>query len=490
MEPLAPEEGFVDVSADKDGGLLKKIISEGVAIVGAEESPPDGNEVTVHYTGTLHDGGAKFDSSRDRDDKFKFTIGQGQVIKGWDQGVATMKRGEKCILRCRSDFAYGARGSPPTIPADATLNFEVELFDWQEKLKETWQMSAEEKLAAGEKLKAAGTEAFKAQDWGTASAKYTQGFDIVKDSTEDAAAPLKISLALNNAACQIKTGENSEAVTNCEFVLALEPENVKALFRKGQALLGKSDYKGAKAALKLAYKADPENKQTIKLLKQVDATQKKDKEAEKKRMARMMGGMIESEEERQKRLALIEEEKAAKVALRGANPKVFFDMTMDGEDCGRITMELYAHCVPKTAENFRALCTGEKGVGKKGKPLHYKGSKFHRVIPNFMCQGGDFTAGNGTGGESIYGEKFEDENFEEKHVGEGILSMANSGPGTNGSQFFLTTTATPHLDGKHVVFGAVIDGMDVVKAIEAVGSGGGETSKEVMIKDSGVVTEE
>lgn len=167
------------------------------------------------------------------------------------------------------------------------------------------------------------------------------------------------------------------------------------------------------------------------------------------------------------------------------NPRVYFDVTIGDDAAGRIVFELHADVVPETAENFRALCTGEKGAGRSGKPLHYKGSTFHRVIPDFMCQGGDFTNGNGTGGESIYGAKFADENFDIKHTEPGLLSMANAGPGTNGSQFFITTARTPWLDGKHVVFGRVTDGMDVVRAMEAQGSQSGRTRQRIAIADCG-----
>jgi len=172
--------------------------------------------------------------------------------------------------------------------------------------------------------------------------------------------------------------------------------------------------------------------------------------------------------------------------MAAKNPRVFFDMTIGGVDAGRIEMELRADVVPKTAENFRALCTGEKN-GANGKPLTYKGSGFHRVIPAFMAQAGDFTNHNGTGGVSIYGNKFADENFKLTHTGPGILSMANAGPNTNGSQFFICTSKTTWLDGKHVVFGSVVKGYEVVEACEKVGSQSGATSKKVVIKDCGEI---
>ncbi len=185
------------------------------------------------------------------------------------------------------------------------------------------------------------------------------------------------------------------------------------------------------------------------------------------------GGRLPSNMDRKK-----SSKKDAKKAVSRKLPRVFLEISANGKRLGRVVVELRSDVVPKTAENFRALCTGQKGFS-------YKGCVFHRIIPKFMCQSGDFVNQNGTGGISIYGSKFEDENFKLLHEKPGTLSMANNGPDTNGSQFFITFVKAPWLDGKHVVFGQVVEGMDVVKKIEPFGDSEGNPSKTVIIENCG-----
>jgi peptidylprolyl isomerase len=172
--------------------------------------------------------------------------------------------------------------------------------------------------------------------------------------------------------------------------------------------------------------------------------------------------------------------------------KAYFDVSIDGTPTGRIVMGLHGNVVPKTVHNFETLCQGNTAMGNV--QLAYAGSPFHRIIPGFMIQGGDFTRQNGTGGRSIYGTatdgRFPDESFQLKHTGPGILSMANAGPNTNGSQFFITASRTSHLDGRHVVFGLVVSGWDVVKKMEACGSRSGTPTADIRITAAGLLTDE
>ena len=481
----AAEENWIDVSKAQDGGVKKKILQEAPA--DAEGPPPDGYEVEAHYTGRLTDEAkTKFDSSHDRNKPFNFTIGQGQVIKGWDEGFASMKVGEKALLLIAPDYGYGASGSPPKIPANATLEFEVELLGFKEKQKEKWQMSTEERLECAKKLKTEGTDFFsKHKNYSKAVAKYEEaagyavGEGISGNDVTEEERPLYVSCWSNAAMCYIKLKDWPEAVRACNQVLEIDDEqkaNIKALYRRGLANTKMGLLKEAKADLMAAYKIDAKNKDVRQALAALKAASAESKKKEKAAYGGFFG-----------KVSMYDDKKGVLVPnAKGDNPHVYFQIKHGDEDLGRVVMQLYRDITPKTAENFRALCTGENGIGTLGKLLHYEGCTFHRVIKDFMIQGGDFTNGNGTGGESIYGEKFDDENFTIKHTKEGLLSMANSGPGTNGSQFFITCKETPHLDDKHVVFGHVVEGMDIVHKVENVEVGPNDKpAEDVVIAECG-----
>uniref|UniRef100_A0A7S0ETH1 peptidylprolyl isomerase n=1 Tax=Hanusia phi TaxID=3032 RepID=A0A7S0ETH1_9CRYP len=254
--------------------------------------------VSVHYTGTLQSDGSKFDSSRDRPGTFEFQVGVGQVIKGWDQGIVGMKRDELCILRCRSDYAYGSTGSPPKIPGGATLDFEVELFDWWEKDKDIWEMSTQEKVEKAEKCKEDGNAKFKAGQFDSSIVAYEKGLSFVKDifdevgggAPEDAvlAKPVAVALSLNVAQAKLKgNGDLKSAIEDCNFAIKLEASNTKAFFRRAQIHTKKADFQSAKSDLQRLLEIDPKNSDAEAELKRVTVNEAKAVKAEKAMFSKM-----------------------------------------------------------------------------------------------------------------------------------------------------------------------------------------------------------
>lgn len=461
-------------------GLTKKILVKG----DADDKPEEGQEVLVNYEGRLVNG-TIFDSSYDRE-ALKVNIGTGQVIKGWDQGIMTMTLGEKAELTIASDLAYGDVGSPPTIPPKATLIFTVELIQISDRRPTRWMMSDPELLAAAMRLKDDATARFKLQEFKAAEGNYRDALahlETVKNDNKDLQ-DLKRTILQNLGVVSNKTGDYKETIRHCTRALEIDPKAMKALSLRSTAYDKTQNFDAALDDCKAAIHLAPQDKALRTQLEQIKKNRTAKAQSQQAAMQKFFSQGVYNEKE----VAKVAQDKNGLPPFNPENPQVFFDLSIGEEGADdyrkeRVVFELFKD-VPKTCENFRSICTGEHAP--EDPQMCYRGNKFHRVITGFMMQGGDTTMGNGTGGKSIYGDKFDDEQIWYPHTHKGVLSMANAGANTNGSQFFLCFGATPHLNNKHTIFGRVIHNYDMVEAVEANPTGAQDKPlKPVTIVDCG-----
>lgn len=458
-----------------DGRLLKKILVEGDG-----SFPKKGKRVEVHYETIVHDTGAKADSSWDREEPFDFMLGEGDVLEAWDYGVATMRPGERSEFTVAPDLAFGEDGDGDEIPPHATVRFIIELLSGRKaKSPATVPPAVQEEAAKPQKspsgndddpaetkrlnravqAKDRGNDLIKEAQFGKARAAYEESLMIISSWHGTQLTQLKtrnqlrLSCLSNITLCDLKLEDFDAAARHASEVLEYDPQNCKALYRRGVAKLSSGDLQESRVDLMEAAKLDPKNAEVRGRLDECKRRMAQSNQWHKEAFGGMFG-----------------KAPAQHVIDRDLSKlhRVWLDFQIGSSEVHRVCIALYNDNVPRTAENFRSLCRGDRGKGRCGQPLHYQKTCIHKVVPGNIIEGGDIQNYDGTGGESIYGPKFEDENFANTHHKRGLLSMASTGPDTNNSKFFVTLRSLPQLDGKHVVFGEVVHGMYVLDTVEKV----------------------
>ena len=447
------------INLTEDGGVKKKLLS-----LGSGYQPSNNNEIIISFTSTI-------DNKTTKKENFRFSLGNNEVNSGLEIAVKSMKINEKSSFIISSKYSNNKKNSI----------YEIILLQILPPLKKISEMDFPEKLSRAKMLKNEGVEKYKENEFEIAAEKFLKSIEFVKNSDEKNEDQIEgfnllITLLTNLSNCYNHLKNYEKVMKFTEQALKLKP-NAKNYYFRSIASVKIGNLNEAEKNLTELKNFLNENDEGIKYVQNLIENQKKIQNVNKKKFSKnIFKQKLYDDKPNNFKPNFIPEK------INENNPKCFFEIQIgNDENLKRIEFELFKDHVPKTSENFRCLCTGEKN-------LHYKNSIFHRIIKDFAISGGDFENNDGTGGKSIYGKTFEDENFYYAHNKEGILTMANSGKNTNGSQFFITLKETPWLDGKNVVFGRVIKGMDVVNEIAEVETDGqNKPEEEVKIVNCGEI---